>query len=83
MINDATTNFGFKHLEGSDEAGYNTINELITDIDNELYARVAKPGMIMIFDDTATIPTGWSSLGATPTGLPALTSPYIWIKKDA
>jgi len=90
MINDATTHFAFKHLEGSDEAGYNTINELITDIDNELYDRVAVPGMIMLWA-TGTAPTGWSELTAltTPTlndmntafGTPP--GSVKWIKKDA
>ena len=79
----ATSNFNFTLLVGSDEAGYNSINSLITSIDNELYDRVAKPGTIVVFNDVGTIPTGWSSLGATPAGLPALSSPYIWIQKDA
>lgn len=91
MINDATSNFKFKNLEGSDEAGYNTINELITDIDNELYARVAVPGMVMLYDTTApsanvaTLATkGWINLGVNPGApLTDLTgSDYVWIMKD-
>jgi len=86
MIDDATTNFGFKHLEGTDEAGYNSINELVTDIDNELYDRVAVPGMVMIFDTAGSIPTGWTNLGQNPgNALPDLSGDtvYTWIKKDA
>lgn len=89
MLIDATTNFKFNQLQGSDEAGYNTINSLITDIDNELYARVAVPGMVMLLDTTvtttATIATrGWTVLGQNPGApLTDLTgSNYTWIKKS-
>lgn len=79
--NDATNNFKFMHLEGSDIAGYNSINALITDIDNELYARVAVPGMIMIFQGT-TPPTGWTDYTSSMSGS-GLTLPagHIWIRK--
>ena len=81
-VNNATANFGLMHLEGSDIAGYNSINGLITDIDNELYARVAVPGMIMIFQG-ATPPTGWtdytSSMSSSGLTLPA---GHIWIRKS-
>jgi len=90
MIDDATSNFGFKNLEGSDEAGYNTINELITDIDNELYERVAVPGMVMLWNTAGgSAPEGWSNVGTPPAnpgfGLPdvSATGTYIWIQKDA
>lgn len=80
----ATDNFGFLELTGSNTAGYNSINALITSIDNELYNRVAKPGMIMMWDTGDNpLPTGWSSLGNTVTGLPTLTSTKVYIKKDA
>jgi hypothetical protein len=80
----ATNNFGFLELSGSNTAGYNSINALITSIDNELYDRVAKPGMIMMWDTSDNpLPTGWSSLGNTVTGLPTLTSSKVYIKKDA
>lgn len=80
----ATSHFSFLELTGSNIAGYNSINALITDIDTKLYDRVAKPGMIMLWDTADNpLPTGWSSLGATVTGLPTLTSTKVYIKKDA
>lgn len=82
----ATTNYGFTLLTGSDIAGYNSINTLITSIDTNLYARVAVPGMIMVFDSSiGSTPTGWTSLGTsiTSSGLPTLSSPYVYIKKAA
>lgn len=80
----ATSHFSFLQLTGADTAGYNSINSLITDIDNKLYDRVAKPGMIMMWDTSDNpLPTGWSSLGNTVTGLPTLTSTKVYIKKDA
>lgn len=79
----ATSNFSFLQLAGSDIAGHNSINALITSIDTQLYNRVAKPGMIMMWDTNDNpLPTGWSSLGNTVTGLPTLTSTKIYIKKD-
>jgi hypothetical protein len=82
-INDATTHFKFMHLEGSDLASHNSINALITDIDDELYQRVAVPGMITVWNSVVTVPDGWTNLGNTPTGLPALVLPYVWIEKAA
>jgi len=79
----ATNNFNLLQLSGSDTAGYNSINALITDIDNKLYARVAVPGMIMIFQGV-TPPTGWtdytSSMSSSGVTLPA---GHIWIRKSA
>ncbi len=84
----ATSNFKFNHIDGNDQAGYNSINGLITDIDQELYARVSVPGMILILDTNVTttatmIAKGWTILGPTPPGLPALSSPYTYIQKAA
>lgn len=81
----ATTNFNFTLLAGSDEAGYNSINTLITSIDNELYDRVAVPGMVVAYDTSGSIPTGWTNLGQNPgSGLPDLSGDtvYTWIKKS-
>jgi hypothetical protein len=78
-INNATTNFGLMHLEGSDTAGHNSINALITDIDNELYAKVAVPNMIMIFQGVVA-PSGWTIV--SPAGFPSIPAGYVWIKKD-
>lgn len=80
----ATSNFNFTLLSGSDQAGYNSINTLVTSIDVELYTRVAKPGMIMVHDTSiGTAPTGWTNLGTSisSSGLPTLTAPYVYIKK--
>jgi hypothetical protein len=91
-INNATTNFGFDHISGQDNAGHNSINGLITSVDIELYAKVAVPGMIMLFMGVAA-PTGWEELTSltTPTDAdmntaflnPGETLPVgvIWIKK--
>lgn len=80
----ATNKFNFLQLAGTDTAGYNSINALITDIDNKIYDRVAKPGMIMMWDTSDNpLPTGWSSLGNTVTGLPTLTSTKVYIRKSA
>ena len=85
----ATSNFAFNQLSGSDTAGYNSINGLITDIDNKLYARVAVPGMIMLWA-TGTVPTGWVALSASTTPTlasmnAALGTPpgsVVWIMKS-
>lgn len=86
-----TTKFNLQKLSGSDIAGYNSINTLITSIDNSLYARVAIPGMIIPIDTSVTSmgsvgasTNGWTNLGTTGVGgLPTLSSPYVYIKKDA
>lgn len=62
----ATNNFGFLQLAGTDTAGYNSINALITDIDNKIYQRVAVPGMIMLWAGAA-VPAGWEELTASTT----------------
>jgi hypothetical protein len=82
----ATSNFNFLQLAGSDTAGYNSINGLITDIDNKLYARVAVPGMISILNTSVTsaasmAANGWTDIGQTPADLPALTGSYTYIQK--
>lgn len=82
----ATSNFNLLQLSGSDTAGYNSINALITDIDNKLYARVAVPGMIIIWQSAAgAVPTGWQELtsSTTPTlaTMPSLSAGLKWIKK--
>lgn len=76
----ATNNFNFLQLAGSDTAGHNSINALITDIDNKLYARAIFSGMIVAFDGSSANPTGWSDISGN--GLPTLTGSYKWIVKD-
>ena len=86
----ATTHFNFTLLSGSDIAGYNSINNLITSIDTNLYSRATVPGMLMLYKGTSA-PTGWtalstltsptlaemsSAIGTPPTGV-------LWIMKDA
>ena len=81
--NDATNNFKFMHLEGSDIAGYNSINALITDIDNELYAKVAVPGMVIMWRTSAgAVPSGWTDVTSTLTsaGAASITG-YQYIEK--
>jgi hypothetical protein len=36
-IVNATDNFDFNHLDKTDQAGYNSINGLVTKIDEQLY----------------------------------------------
>lgn len=82
-IADATANFGFRHLEGSDTAGHNSINALITDIDNELYAKVAVPGMVIMWRSAAgAVPSGWTDVTSTLTsaGAASITG-YQYIEK--
>jgi hypothetical protein len=79
----ATSNYGFDLLTGSSKAGWNSINSLITSIDNQLYARVAVPGMIVIWDTTAgSVPTGWTDV-TTTLGTAGFATPagYKYIKK--
>ena len=84
----STTNYNFTLLNGSDTAGYSSINTVITSIDNALQYKTNITGMIMVFDSSVysppAAPTGWANLGTTivNSGLPALTSPYIYIKKS-
>jgi hypothetical protein len=87
-VNNATSNFGLMHLDGSDTAGYNSINALITDIDNELYARVAVPGMIMLFQGAIGDNPSWEELsGADLTAIEGAIgvapAGFQWIKKKA
>lgn len=86
----ATSNFNFTLLTGSDQAGYNSINTLITSIDVELYKRATVPGMVLVLDTSITSAAtmeanGWSSMGTaiSGSGLPTLSSPYVYIKKVA
>jgi hypothetical protein len=79
----ATSNFGFTLLTGSDKAGWNSINSLITSIDNQMYARAVVPGMIMIWDTTSgSVPTGWTDV-TTALGTAGFATPvgYKYIKK--
>jgi hypothetical protein len=61
----ATTNFNFRTLLGSDKAGYNSINALITSIDNRIYERVTPPGTIIMYDTSggSSAPPGWRDIG--------------------
>jgi hypothetical protein len=79
----ATSNFSFLQLAGSDTAGYNSINALITDIDNKVYARVAVPGMVTLWKTSAgAVPTGWTDVTSTLTaaGAASITG-YKYIEK--
>lgn len=77
-----TTNFGITLLNGSDTAGYSSINTVIQSVDTALNTKTNVIGMIMIFDTSlGSPPTNWSNLTNTVAGLPTLSSPYVWIKK--
>ena len=79
-IVNATDNFDFNHLDKTDQAGYNSINGLVTKIDEQLYTLAVFNGMVVAYDGHAAVPQGWSEVSGN--GLPALTPPYKWIKKD-
>lgn len=79
----ATNNFSFLQLAGTDTAGYNSINALITDIDNKIYQRVAVPGMVILWRTAAgAVPTGWTDVTSTLTtaGAASITG-YKYIEK--
>lgn len=83
----ATSNFGFDLLAGSDKAGYNSINGLITSIDNAVYAKVAIPGMIVMWDPSgggSLVGSGWTDVTTTlvTAGFPSLPGTYKYIQKD-
>ena len=79
-----TTNFGITLLNGSDTAGYSSINTVVQSVDTALNTKTNVMGMIMILDTsvTPTAPPNWTSLGSgLSVGLPTLTLPFVWIKK--
>jgi hypothetical protein len=77
-----TTNFGITLLNGSDTAGYSSINTVIQSVDTALNTKTNVIGMIMIFDTSlGSVPTNWSNLTNTVAGLPTLSGTYVWIKK--
>ena len=77
----ATTNFNFLQLAGSDPAGHNSINDLISDIDDKLNNRVFYTGMVIVYEGGAA-PTGWANFTASMSGSGVtLPSGHIWIKK--
>lgn len=82
----ATTNFDLKLLAGEDTAGHNSINSLITDVDNKLATKVAIKGMISVWDNSAggtLTDSGWTSIGQNPgDGLAPLSGSLTYIKKD-
>lgn len=79
-----TTNFGITLLNGSDTAGYSSINTVIQSVDSALNTKTNVIGMIMVFDTSlGTVPANWSNLTNTVAGLPTLSGNYVWIKKTA
>lgn len=77
-----TQNYGFKTIDGSDTAGYTSINSVITSIDTQLNDKMFVTGMVIIYQG-ASAPSGWtnftSSMTASGVTLP---SGHIWIKKN-
>lgn len=78
-----TSNFGFTKLEGTDQAGYNSINALITSIDNQVYAKVAVPGMVIMWNTSnGAVPSGWADVtSALVTAGAASVTGYKYIQK--
>ena len=81
-----TTNFGFTLLNGSDTAGFSSINTVIQSIDTTLLNRLNVSKMIMLYDNTALLgaPNGWTNITtALNAAVPnlATVAPYIWIQK--
>lgn len=74
-----TTNYGFKTIDGTDTAGYTSINSVITSIDTQLQDKAFKSGMVILYVGAAA-PSGWTI--DTTSGLPTKPSGYIWIKKN-
>jgi len=89
---DPATNFAFNKLSGSDTAGHNSINDMLSSFDDKLGA--AMSNMLVLYPGTVA-PTGpqnaakapmWTIQGTSFTvtsgnalNLPAGT--YCWIKK--
>lgn len=80
-----TTNFSFTRLEGTDKAGYNSINTLIDSIDIILNPIMPPIGSVIVFNSSlgASIPTGWATVTPTSSGLPVLNAPYSYIQRSA
>jgi hypothetical protein len=77
-----TTKFSFTRLEGTNQAGYNSINALIDSIDLNLFPIIPSIGSIIIFDTSAgSVPTGWSIVTPSGSGLPTLSGTYNYIKR--
>lgn len=86
---DPAKNFAFKKLNGSDTAGHNSINDMLSSFDDKL--GTAMSGMIVLYQGTAapTTPVNaagdamWSNVTSTITtaGGPSPGTGYIWIKK--
>ena len=78
-----TTNFGITLLNGSDTAGYSSINTVIQSVDTAL-AKINVIGMIMIFDTSlGSVPTNYTNITNTVAGLPTLSGTYVYIKKTS
>jgi len=86
---DPAKNFAFIKLSGSDTAGHNSINDMLSSFDDKLGA--AMSNMIVLYQGTSA-PTGpvnaagaamWSNVTTdiTTAGGPSPGTGYIWIKK--
>lgn len=74
-----TTNYSFKTLNGSDVAGYTSINSVIGSIDTQLEDLTFVTNMVIMYAG-ASAPSGWT-IDST-AGLPTPPTGYIWIKKN-
>lgn len=69
----ATTNYSFLKLTGDEIAGYDSINDLIDSIDQQLDTHFT--GMIILMRTADSIPTGWQEYNVTNYPPPATTPP--------
>jgi len=90
-----TTNYSFKTLNGTDTAGYTSINSVITSIDTELEDLTFVSNMVILYYSAASptvsgwtlapasvSPPGTAGRGGGDTGLPVVSGNYWWIKKS-
>lgn len=77
-----TTNYGFKTIDGSDTAGYTSINSVVTSIDTQLKDKTFISGMVIIYQGAAA-PSGWTNFTSSMSGSGVtLPAGHIWIKKN-
>ena len=81
-----TTNLNFTLLNGSETAGYSSINTITQSVENSLRYRVVPVGTIMVIDTgVGSVPaTGWDDLGTSisGSGLPTLNAGWKYIRKN-
>lgn len=77
-----TTNYQFKTIDGTDTAGYTTINMCVQSIDTQLKDKTFVTGMVIVYQGAAA-PSGWTNFTSSMSGSGVtLPAGYIWIKKN-